>query len=309
MKRVYFFLGNHNRQRKKIMALRPEVDWNESVGLWQDTPYIWNAAPGFLGRNHHLTIVRTTHPAFCDSMRLFGLDSKHPARLECHTGVDSGFRGTGWFITLESISPLGVCRYHLRDGGNANRCLGTTDANDTTVGWVTVTDNSDAVERMRATWYLVPAPRSELGWSIVHGLSGKRLEATSPDGKGLQMSAKLMGFTYWDVLRHSPNKASHRSHFWLPPFLARTMGPDTREGYGWQPMESVIGTVVKKGSGAQDPKTESISQTMDCLKKCEDEKCDLVMHGSGQCTLYKGWTALEDVEGDPLMVIPGAVVC
>jgi hypothetical protein len=52
------------------------VEWDEAVGLWVDTPFLWHVVPGFAGTTHPLffsesagagvfplTIVRTTLPA------------------------------------------------------------------------------------------------------------------------------------------------------------------------------------------------------------------------------------------------------
>lgn len=53
--------------------------------------------PGFVGAQTPVTVCRTTHPGFRESMRLFGVPSNHPSRLENHEGVGGGHE---WIITL-----------------------------------------------------------------------------------------------------------------------------------------------------------------------------------------------------------------
>lgn len=295
------------------------VTWTEDQGLWADTPYLWHAVPGFIGTTYPLTVCRSTHPGFCESMRLFGVDADHGCRLEQHAGLSSkgggGFVGPGWFITVHSKTHLGVCRYLLRDAGRPSQGLAVV--NDV-LGLQTVKgDDTDD------TWYILPVP-NQGGWDLVHAASGRRLEVPpdDPASSSMVLSSALGGLTHWEIWRPHRRSALHRCHFWLPPFLADAVRPEPTSDD--QYYTGVLGTmaasmstkVVKRDgvAGTAEPQTVSVNTLEQCLTKCEsgDVGCTaLSMDNEGNCTIYQGWDVVAvagdtPVEGDAsVAVLPG----
>jgi hypothetical protein len=143
-------------------------------------------------------------------MRVFGTPANHPARLEQHPGLSTG-GGTDWFVVVFSVSPLGVARYQILDAAHPTRCLGVA-AGDTALSLL---DN--AFDPATSAWYLLPA--SSPGWDLVHAGTGQRVESNTAGQ--LTLSPLLAGNTYFDIWRHGTTQATHRSHFWLPPFFPR----------------------------------------------------------------------------------------
>ena len=118
--------------------------WQQSVEPTTDGFFLWNVVPGFVS-SQPVTICRTTHTEFCESMRLFEVPLNHPSRLENHGSIRSdGFQGPQWRITVTGRSYVGVIQYRILDGANLSRALtikadglvGLENANDPRLGGI-----------------------------------------------------------------------------------------------------------------------------------------------------------------------------
>lgn len=158
--------------------------------VWSDGSLLWHAVPGFVGAAQPVTIVRTTHPGFLESMRLFGVPAKHACRLEEHPGL--GFADAGWRVALGSKSFLGVARFQIVNAGTG-RCLGVGADGGTPAALAAPAASAPADTHV--LWYLVPRP--PYGYDLVHAGSGRRLD-WSETGQRLQLVAAADGYTHWE---------------------------------------------------------------------------------------------------------------
>ena len=183
-----------------------EQKWDDLYTVYGDFRMEWHVVPAFSIFSRKVTVCRTTHPSFVESMRWFGVPSTHPCRLENHPGT---LIAGDWTISLHSKSFLGVCRFQLHDGVTPDRVLGTDGGNGVVMKTLSV-DYGIGLEpnaRIKAPiraggddqdscWYIVP--RAPLGWAIVHAITGRRLEV---DASGaLTLTERLMGYTHWDFI-------------------------------------------------------------------------------------------------------------
>ena len=254
--------------------------WQQSVEPTTDGFFLWNVVPGFVS-SQPVTICRTTHTEFCESMRLFEVPPNHPSRLENHGSIRSdGFQGPQWRITVTGRSYVGVIQYRILDGANLTRAL--TIKADGLVGLGNANDPS-------AWWYLVPIP--PYGWDIVNAGNGYRLNTTT-NGTGLQLSPALCGLTHWDILRPGRTKGFHRSHFWIPPFFSQAFCNEPRKYSPVGIMEPIIGNKVVRPANAP-PGRKQASNEADALQSAlGDITCTLLAVGNdGNATYYQGWTA------------------
>ena len=204
-------------------------------GLFPDAPFLWHALPGFVASPTPLTIVRTTHPLFAESMRLFGVPAEAAAvRLEAHLSRTGGVRpfvGPGWRLAVEGQSPMGVPFWCLVDAGDPRSVLGVRAADVDTDDALVLLDRPGLPEAAADAWerclfYLVPAP-APYGYSLVHAAlgSGRRLEAADDAApQALRLVRGLTGLTHFDVLRPAATAAAHRPQFWLPAFFGCLIG-------------------------------------------------------------------------------------
>ena len=256
----------------------PSVEWSTSTGFWEDGPLLWHCVPGFVGTTFPLTLCRTTHPHFLESMRLFGVADDHPSRLERH-GI-AGFVGKHWCIVLHSHSPLGVSRYQLLCADKQDVALGVVSGSMTP----TMVPRNNGID----TWNIVPA--YPFGWDIVHANTGHRLEVGDPMGASLTLSPALNGWTHWDVLRFG---ASPRPHFWLPRPFANPLVPDetTMRAYPVNsgPMEAVVYDNVE-GTGTHPTPKDGTLQS--CIAECDKTSCSFFsLNNENKCAVYgSGWT-------------------
>ena len=185
------------------------TQWLPAVEPTTDGFFLWHVVPGFATVSQDVTTCRTTHPEFCESMRLFGIPKDHAVRLEKHGLSGDGFVGPHWRIVIAGRSFTGAIQYRILDRANPSR--GLTKTASGLVGLGTAADDA-------ARWYLVPAP--PFGWDIVHVATGFRLNAGT-NGSGVELSPALSGLTHWDIVSPGRTKGGHHSHLWLFPFLRR----------------------------------------------------------------------------------------
>ena len=260
----------------------PEVtQWQGTVEPTTDGFFLWNVAPGFAGSSHAVTVCRTTHPEFCESMRLFGVPINHPSRLEEHGSILSdGYQGPGWRIVVTGRSHVGVIQYRILDATNTANAL--TLKGSGLVGLGSATEAG-------SLWYLVPRP--DFGWDIANASNGHRLDVGA-NGSGLQLTPALAGWTHWDVLRPGRTKGFHRSHFWMPPFFGQAFCNQPR-GYSMGgSMQPVVGNRTVKSANANSGATRNHNEA-DALRTAEaNPACTLLaLNNNGTATYYEGWTA------------------
>jgi hypothetical protein len=218
-------------------------------------------------------------------MRLFGMPSNHPARLENHTGIrSSGFMGSQWKVVIAGRSFVGVIQYYILSFADPSKAL-------VMVGEAMVGLGSTSMPE--AAWYLIPIP--PYGWDIVNATNGFRLNATATSG--LEMSPALTGLTHWDILRPGRTKGFHRSHFWLPPFFMQAFCNQPRTYSPMSQMEPLVGNLLGPGG-----KTTTEGET-EALAACTKEiTCNtLCVRNDGQVTRWQGWNP------DPKQAAPDPV--
>ena len=256
--------------------------WIPAVEPTTDAFFLWHVVPGFIGRGNMVNICRTTHPQFCESMRLFGTPTDHPVRLENHGTIRmEGFRGPQWQIGIAGRSHTGAVQYRILDGSNPS--LGLVARGGGNMVGMGDTSSKDAL------WYIVPKP--PFGWDFVHAGLGYRLNMSDND-TALMLSPSLGGLTHWDILRPGRTRGYHRSHFWLPPFFQQAFCNRPREYSALDAMEAVVGTtLVPPQQGASTGQSRMMLEA-DALSACaQDAACSiLAVNNNGTMTGYSGWT-------------------
>lgn len=298
-------------------------------------PWLWHVVPGFVGTTGlgPLTICRVTHPTFLSSMRLFGVPTDHPSRLERHAPLLASSPSTQqplpprWVISIHSKSHLGVVQYQIRqrpaaaaddDASKDVYLQADALAEGVSLGPLPA---DQAISRS-TTWYILPLLPDEgsvggpRGWEIVHAGSGRRL-VEGADGASLRLTGSLETRTVWDVLVFSPyRREAQRTHFWLPEFLADTLGQRHAPYFAGQsrmrPVQSKnpvpVSTATTTTAG---PERRTVARA-DCLKQCaEDDTCNAAaVDNEGGCRLFRGYTvpseaafptAVDELWGGPVL--------
>ena len=282
-----------NKKGRRDMA-SPSIEWSTSTGFWEDGPLLWHCIPGFVGTTLPLTLCRTTHPHFLESMRLFGVPENHPSRLERH-GL-AGFIGQEWYIVLHSHSPLGVSRYQLLCAGNTKLALGLVSGS--MIPTLVPTDNGID------TWNILPA--YPFGWDFVHANTGHRLEVGDAMGTSVSLSPALNGWTHWDILRFGE---APRPHFWLPVSFANPMVPDEAAMRVYPvntgPVEAVIYGNATSTRTSTHP-TAKDANLQSCITECEKQSCAFFsLNNENKCTVYgNDWTLDNQITKTQALVGP-----
>ena len=246
---------------------------------------LWHVVPGFVDGKRPVTIVRTTHPSFLESMRLFGVPDGHPSRLEGHAGCGTVGATQQWIVLPHTKSVMGIVRYKIMDAANPDRRL--------TVG----ADGAATVKLGEAPnaglWYIVPAP--PYGWDLVAANTGKRLEVQQ-DGRLLTVP-QLTGSTHFDIMRLGRTRSTHRSHFWPPPFFAQALSQTPRRPVSVPGMEAVVGTQIPQAGQLSTNLSEK-----DCVKQCADNTgCTAVWFDNERnCVTFNGGTPDPSADRDTL---------